>query len=71
VLTLDAVNGAKRVASDRRVQMVIHNIAAAPEKILLQHQPVAFAWDASSRQVTLDVLWKAGSTAKLVVQMSE
>jgi hypothetical protein len=51
--------------------MVIHNIAAAPEKILLQHQPVAFAWDASSRQVTLDVLWKAGSTAKLVVQMSE
>ncbi|MFD1152778.1 glycoside hydrolase family 31 protein [Undibacterium aquatile] len=75
VLTLDAVNGKnngnKRAVSDRRVQMVIHNIAAAPEKILLQHQPVAFAWDASSRQVTLDVLWKAGSTAKLVVQMSE
>ncbi|MBR7791812.1 DUF5110 domain-containing protein [Undibacterium sp. FT147W] len=83
VLTLDAVNGAntrknfskthvsQAAASDRRVQVVIHNITAAPKKILLQNQPVAFAWDASSRQVTLDVVWKADTTATLVVQMRD
>jgi hypothetical protein len=50
--------------------MVIHNIAAAPEKFccnISRSRLPGCVQPASA----LDVLWKAGSTAKLVVQMSE
>jgi len=69
-LTLDAVYGKKSAAIDRQVQIVIHNIAAAPKKILLHNQAIAFSWDQTSREVRLDMPWKAGKPAKLVLQMS-
>ena len=70
VLTMNAVYGKKSAAIDRQVQIVIHNIAAAPKNILLQNRPVAFSWDQASSEVRLDMPWKAGKAVKLVLQMS-
>jgi alpha-glucosidase/oligosaccharide 4-alpha-D-glucosyltransferase len=69
-LQIATETGAAYQHTQRSVELSVHNIAARPAAVTLDGQPLAFAWDASSRLLTAALPASDAALRKVAIRLS-
>ena len=56
-ISLLTISGVNYVATDRDVNLIVHNVSKRPEQVLVENRPVNFNWDAQTKQLSVQMQW--------------
>ncbi|MBI3285018.1 MAG: DUF5110 domain-containing protein [Burkholderiales bacterium] len=68
-ISLQARDGKAYRAQNRKVSLIVHNVAARPQQVLLQGKPLEFSWDADRHALTIPVSWGKRTGLRLQVKL--
>lgn len=68
-LTVSRETGHAQRQSDRTLDMVVHNVAEKPKRVLVDGRPAAFAWQRATRQLAFAVVQGKRKEAKVAITL--
>ena len=70
-LSLHAESGKLQAAQDRNIALAIHDVAARPQRVLINRHPAAFTWNAKEKILLVQVKWMKQTEASIVAELAE